>query len=209
MPIPMLIPTLFPMQLHRPAAIAIALLVAGVVALWLAQAAVDDRRSTLHQARSARQQALDLVQHTEHENAAIRHTAARLAAVSLTPITERAADPIASLRHLHGDPRLFGFAVHAQGAARELAEGDDMPLIRLQALRLDIDLLHEEGLTALLHALARAENAIAIPLGCEIERLVPPTIAATPSASASSTPGLHARCELDWLTLHPRPAPRS
>lgn len=205
MPMPMLIP----IQLHRPAAIAIALLVAGVVALWHAQAAVDDRRSTLHQARSARQQAFDLVQRTEHENAAIRHAAARLAAVRLTPITERAADPIASLHHLHGDPRLFGFAVHAQGPARELAEGDDMPLIRLQALRLDIDLLHEEGLTALLQALTTAENAIAIPLGCEIGRLVPPTIASAPSASASSTPGLQARCEFDWLTLHPHPAPRS
>lgn len=202
-------PTPIPAQLYRPAAIAISLLATGVVVLWLAQAAVDDRRSVLDQTRTTHQHTLDLMERTEHESTAIVHAAARLAALPLQPITERTPHWNESLGPLHGDPRLFGFVVRAEGAARELADVDGLPLIRLQGLRLEIDLLHEEGLTALLHALANADGAIAIPLGCKIERLAPPTIESPASAPGSSTAILRAQCELDWLTLHPRLPPRS
>lgn len=186
-----------PASLHRPAAICGALLMIGLASLWLSLRAVDDGRTALALAAAKRQQATDLLLRTRAETDAIRQAFAHLAALRLTAGTDGAQGWHGALAKLQGDPRLFAVAIRERGGATRIPGPEALPTGRVQGLTAEIELLHEEGLPAILEVLSETHVATVIPLGCSIERLV------------STAPALRAHCEFDWLTVHPAITPSS
>jgi hypothetical protein len=68
-------------------------------------------------------------------------------------------------------------------------------------MTLDLDMLHEEDILQLTEALSKSNDEVFMLRDCEITRLT-----AGGALSKQLSPNLHAKCELDWLTLR-EPAP--
>jgi type II secretory pathway pseudopilin PulG len=68
-------------------------------------------------------------------------------------------------------------------------------------MKLDLDMLHEEDILQLTEAIGKKNGEVFMLRDCEITRLN-----AAGALSNQLTPNLHAKCELDWLTLR-EPAP--
>ena len=64
-------------------------------------------------------------------------------------------------------------------------------------MTLDLDMLHEEDILQLTEALSKKNQEVFMLRDCEITRLT-----TTGIFSNQLIPNLHAKCELDWLTLH-------
>ncbi len=68
--------------------------------------------------------------------------------------------------------------------------------VRLSAISLDFDMLHEEDLLQLTDALAADQSAVTIWRNCEITRLHP-----GPWSSNQLKANLHSKCQLDSLSM--------
>lgn len=189
--------TRVPASLVGPTALALTLLAAGASVLWLSQQALDQRRTELAQARAARDAADNRLRHAAQTSAATRHAAARVQSLRPGPDDRTAMPWRSAVDRLDTDRQLLRVEIRPGEATLHGGEHDALPMIRVQRLTLNAELVHEGGLGALIDALSADPGATLIPLACSIER------------QTSGRAPLRAQCEVDWLTLHPRPQPRS
>ena len=110
---------------------------------------------------------------------------------------ERRIEWVDALRSVHQSQRLFGikYSIGAQAPYQSGVIGNTAPFTLYRSImKLELSLLHEEDLLALLDGLRRSQATPFILRDCTIQRIG--TAAVTTIAPVAS-----ATCELDWLTL--------
>jgi len=117
---------------------------------------------------------------------------------------ERRLEWVSDLRAKHQNYKLFSIkyniGLQAPYQASFASNMGDLVLNR-SIMALDLDMLHEEDILQLTEALAANNDKVFILRDCEITKLNTDGV-----LSKQLIANLHAKCELDWLTLR-KPAP--
>ncbi|MDP1659932.1 MAG: hypothetical protein Q8L73_11375 [Methylotenera sp.] len=117
---------------------------------------------------------------------------------------ERRLEWVDELRTQHKNNKLFSikYSIGLQEAYKpSFAPNLGGFVLNRSVMTLDLDMLHEEDILQLTEALSRKNKEIFMLRDCEITRLN-----AGGNLSNQLIANLHAKCELDWLTLR-EPAP--
>jgi hypothetical protein len=190
-----------PQRLRLPLLIGLGGLALGGLALWQSAATLSSAGTRLGQARSQFQRAHAELEAARALDARLRPALARYQALQARGLVGSA------------QPELWLDAVRRAHASRspQTRFSPPRPLLRptdaaapqLQAstLSLELALLHEAELPALLGTLQAERGALVLTRACRIERLP----VATARAPLPAT--LHANCTLDWLTVTPATPP--
>ena len=186
-----------PSALHRPLAIATLLLTMSGSVLGLSVYARYEQTRALVLAHQTLAQTRLQLQRASQETAGSRLARSRLDALEVTDIDTVQALRHDALRRLQSDPRLSSVELKPVPRAPARPDTPGLPKRAVLHLSLRAGVLHEEALSAALQTLTATPGVIVIPRGCQVAR-VRPTNAGAPAVSP-----LQARCELDWLTLHP------
>lgn len=117
---------------------------------------------------------------------------------------ERRLEWVDELRTQHKNNKLFSikYSIGLQEAYKpSFAPNFGRFVLNRSVMTLDLDMLHEEDILQLTEALSRKNKEVFMLRDCEITRLN-----AGGNLSNQLIANLHAKCELDWLTLR-EPAP--
>lgn len=117
---------------------------------------------------------------------------------------ERRLEWVDELRKQHQNYKLFSikYSIGLQEPYKpNFATNVGGFVMNRSVMTLDLDMLHEEDILQLTEALSKSNDEVFMLRDCEIIRLT-----AGGALSKQLTPNLHAKCELDWLTLR-EPAP--
>ncbi|MEQ1488166.1 MAG: hypothetical protein ABL920_06710 [Methylotenera sp.] len=117
---------------------------------------------------------------------------------------ERRLEWVDELRKQHQNYKLFSikYSIGLQEPYKpNFATNVGGFVMNRSVMTLDLDMLHEEDILQLTEALSKSNDEVFMLRDCEITRLT-----AGGALSKQLTPNLHAKCELDWLTLR-EPAP--
>lgn len=117
---------------------------------------------------------------------------------------ERRLEWVSALRAQHQNFKLFSikYSIGLQEPYKaSFAPSVGGFALNRSVMTLDLDMLHEEDILQLTEALSTQNNEVFMLRDCEITRLN-----TGGTLSNQLTPNLHAKCELDWLTLR-EPAP--
>lgn len=117
---------------------------------------------------------------------------------------ERRLEWVSDLRTQHQNYKLFSikYSIGLQEPYKpSFASNVGGFMLNRSIMTLDLDMLHEEDILQLTEALGQQDKETFMLRDCEITRLN-----ANGSISNQLIPNLHAKCELDWLTLR-EPAP--
>ncbi|MDO9204776.1 MAG: hypothetical protein Q7T42_04785 [Methylotenera sp.] len=117
---------------------------------------------------------------------------------------ERRLEWVDELRTQHKNNKLFSikYSIGLQEAYKpSFAPNLGGFVLNRSVMTLDLDMLHEEDILQLTEALSRKNKEVFMLRDCEITRLN-----AGGNLSNQLIANLHAKCELDWLTLR-EPAP--
>lgn len=110
---------------------------------------------------------------------------------------ERRIEWVELLRELHKNEKLFGisYAINQQEVYQPVFASSlgGFKLYR-SVMKLELDMLHEGDILRLTESLGAASASRFILRDCELTRL-------NAGLSLQLTPNMHAKCELDWLTL--------
>ena len=110
---------------------------------------------------------------------------------------ERRIEWVELLRELHKNDKLFGisYAINQQEEYQPVFASNlgGFKLYR-SVMKLELDMLHEGDILRLTESLGAASTSPFILRDCELTRL-------NANLSLQLTPNMHAKCELDWLTL--------
>lgn len=112
---------------------------------------------------------------------------------------ERRLEWVDELRLQHQNNKLFGIKYSI--GLQEVFKPSFAPslggfVLNRSVMELELDMLHEEDILQLTEGLSKHNDEIFMLRDCEITRLN-----AGGALSNQLTPNLHAKCELDWLTL--------
>ncbi len=117
---------------------------------------------------------------------------------------ERRLEWVSDLRAQHQNYKLFSikYSIGLQEPYKpSFAPNVGGFVLSRSIMTLDLDMLHEEDILQLTEALGKQNKETFMLRDCEITRL-----SAGGALSNQLIPNLHAKCELDWLTLR-EPAP--
>jgi len=117
---------------------------------------------------------------------------------------ERRLDWVSDLRAQHKNYKLFSikYSIGLQEPYKpSFATNLGGFAFNRSIMKLDLDMLHEEDILQLTEAIGKKNGEVFMLRDCEITRLN-----SGGALSNQLTPNLHAKCELDWLTLR-EPAP--
>jgi hypothetical protein len=112
---------------------------------------------------------------------------------------ERRLEWVDELRTQHKNNKLFSikYSIGLQEAYKpSFAPNFGRFVLNRSVMTLDLDMLHEEDILQLTEALSRKNKEVFMLRDCEITRLN-----AGGNLSNQLIANLHAKCELDWLTL--------
>ncbi|MDD2872556.1 MAG: hypothetical protein PHG21_02895 [Azoarcus sp.] len=186
-----------PSPLLRPLAIAALLLTMSGSVLGLSVYARYERTRALALAHQTLAQTRLQLQRTREETADSRRARSRLDALEVTDIDRVQALLRDALRRLQSDPLLSSVELKPMPRAPARPDAPGLPKRAILRLSLRAGVLHEEALSAALQTLTATSGVIVIPRGCQVARVHPI------NDGAPVVSPLQARCELDWLTLHP------
>ena len=113
---------------------------------------------------------------------------------------ERRIEWVDELRAQHKNHKLFGikFSISQQENYKPpFGPGLGNFVMHRSVMKLDLDMLHEGDILQLTESLSENNAAPFMLRDCEITRINTGT-----SLSNQLIANLHAKCELDWLTLH-------
>ncbi len=113
---------------------------------------------------------------------------------------ERRIEWVDELRAQHKEHKLFGikYSISQQENYKpSFAPSLGEFVLHRSIMKLDLDMLHEGDILQLTESLAAKNPASFMLRDCEITRL-----GAVGALSNQLIANLHARCELDWLTMH-------
>jgi type II secretory pathway pseudopilin PulG len=117
---------------------------------------------------------------------------------------ERRLDWVSDLRAQHKNYKLFSikYSIGLQEPYKPIfAANVGGFAFNRSIMTLDLDMLHEEDILQLTEAIGKKNGEVFMLRDCEMTRLN-----SGGALSNQLTPNLHAKCELDWLTLR-EPAP--
>ncbi|AWI78237.1 MAG: hypothetical protein CVU19_08995 [Betaproteobacteria bacterium HGW-Betaproteobacteria-13] len=186
-----------PLPLRKALAIAIVLLALSGTGLGLSIYARHDQTQMLALAQRALTQARSQLQQARDDTVRSQLARSRLAALELIDADTVPGRRHDALRRLQSDPHLFSVELRTRPRVPDKPDTSGLPTRSILHLSLRAGVLHEEALSVALQSLAATPGVSVIPRGCQIIRAH-----ATHDDGPVVTP-LHARCELDWITLHP------
>ncbi|AWI75662.1 hypothetical protein CEW83_10910 [Parazoarcus communis] len=186
-----------PSSLHRALVIATLLLAAAGGVLALSIHFRHGQTQALALAQRALEQARLQLQQSRDDTARCQLAQSRLAALELVDADTLPALQHDALRRLQSDPHLFSVELRTRPRVSDKPAARGLPTRSMLHLSMRAGVLHEEALNVALHSLAATPGVNVIPRGCNIVRA-----RATHDDAPTVTP-LQARCELEWLTLHP------
>ena len=183
-----------PVRAPLPLLLGIGGLVLGGLALWQSSATLDDASARMLRARSQLQRVQTELEaaralETRLQPALARYQTLYASGIVASPRPEQWLDAV---RRLHGVQARFG-----PPRTLEPAGAASPPALQASTLSLELALLHEAELPAVLGTLQAERGARVVTRACRIERL--PVRSAHEPQSAT----LQASCTQDWLTITP------